>query len=315
MLKNYFKIAFRNLQRHKAYSLLNISGLAIGMACSILILLWVQNELSYDRFHANANQIYRLTCNAEDFKAAVSPAGVAAGLQIEMPEIKATVRISKLLTPEFEVGNRKFEEKWVFYADSNFLQMFSFPLLKGNPNTALQQPDGILITEDMAKKYFGNEDPMGKTIKKDNSTNLIVTGVLANSPSNSHLKFDFILPMSSIEATDDDLKNKVWGNFNYYTYLQLDKNFDPSTANLSKLTARIKEIYKPHNPDMKVDFHLQPLTSIHLHSDMQIDLPGQGNIQYVNIFFIVAFFILAVACINFMNLATARSSRRAKEVG
>ena len=315
MIKNYFKIAFRNLQRHKAYSLLNISGLAIGMACSILILLWVQNELSYDRFHANANQIYRLTCNAEDFKAAVSPAGVAAGLQIEMPEIKATVRISKLLTPLFEVGNRKFEEKWVFYADSNFLQMFSFPLLKGNPNTALQQPDGILITEDMAKKYFGNEDPMGKTIKKDNSTNLIVTGVLANSPSNSHLKFDFILPMSSIEATDDDLKNKVWGNFNYYTYLQLDKNFDPSTANLSKLTARIKEIYKPHNPDMKVDFHLQPLTSIHLHSDMQIDLPGQGNIQYVNIFFIVAFFILAVACINFMNLATARSSRRAKEVG
>ena len=157
--------------------------------------------------------------------------------------------------------------------------------MKGNPNTALQQPDGILITEEMAKKYFGNEDPIGKIIKKDNNTNLIVTGVLANSPSNSHLKFDFILPMSSIEATDDDLKNKVWGNFNYYTYMQLDKNFDPSTANLSKLTARIKEIYKTHNADMKVDFHLQPLTSIHLHSYMQIDLPGQGNIQYVNIFF------------------------------
>jgi hypothetical protein len=172
MIKNYFKIAFRNLQRHKAYSLLNISGLAIGMACSILILLWVQNELSYDRFHANANEIYRLTCNAEDFKAAVSPAGMGAGLQSQMPEIKATTRISKLFTPLLEVGNRKFEEKWVFCADSNFLQMFSFPLLKGNPNTALRQPDGILLTEEMARKYFGNEDPMGKIIKNDNSTNL-----------------------------------------------------------------------------------------------------------------------------------------------
>jgi ABC-type antimicrobial peptide transport system permease subunit len=193
--------------------------------------------------------------------------------------------------------------------------VFSFPLLKGNPNTALQEPDGILLTEEMARKYFGKEDPMGKIIKKDNSTNLIVRGVLANSPSNSHLKFDFILPMSSIEATNDDLKNKVWGTFNFYTYIQLNKNFKPSVANLSKLTARVKEIYKTHNPDMKVDFHLQPLTNIHLYSDMQIDLPGQGNIQYVNIFFIVALFILAVACINFMNLATARSSRRAKEVG
>jgi ABC-type antimicrobial peptide transport system permease subunit len=315
MFKNYFKIALRNLQRHKAYSLLNISGLTIGMASSILILLWVQNELSYDRFHANANEIYRLTDNAEDFKAAVTPAGVAAGLQSEMPEIKATARISKLLTPLLEVGDHKFQEKWTFYADSNFLQVFSFPLLKGNPNTALQEPDGILLTEEMARKYFGKEDPMGKIIKKDNSTNLIVRGVLANSRFNSHLKFDFILPMSSIEATNDDLKNKVWGTFNFYTYIQLDKNFKPSVANLSKLTARVKEIYKTHNPDMKVDFHLQPLTNIHLHSDMQIDLPGQGNIQYVNIFFIVALFILAVACINFMNLATARSSRRAKEVG
>ncbi len=315
MFKNYLKIAFRNLQRHKAYSLLNISGLAIGMACSILILLWVQNELSYDRFHANAENLYRLTCNAGDFKAAVSPAGMGAGLQSEMPEIKSVVRLSKPSTNLFETGTRKFEEKNVFYADSNFLNVFSFPLIKGNPATALQNPDAILIAGNMAKKYFGTDEALGKIIKKDNSSNLIVTGILANVPSNSHLQFDIILPISSIASTDYDLKNNVWGNFNYYSYIQLNKNINQSKASLTELQGHIKEIYKKHDPGMKVDFQLQPLTDIHLHSDLQIDLPGKGNIQYVNIFFIVALFILAVACINFMNLSTARSARRAKEVG
>jgi predicted permease len=315
MIKNYFKIALRNLQRHKAFSLLNISGLAIGMACSIFILLWVQNELSYDRFNSNAKDIYRLTANAEGFKVAVSPAAMGAGLQSEMPEIKSTVRISKPSTELLEAGTKKFEEKNIFYADSNFLQMFSFKLLKGNRNTALQNPDGILITKNMAKKYFGNEDAIGKIIRKNNHENLIVTGVLANPLSNSHLQFDFILPMSSIESTEDDLKNKSWGNFNFYTYIQLNKSFNANTKNLANLNNRIKEIYKTHISQLKVDFHLQPLTSIHLHSDLQIDLPGKGNIQYVNIFFIVALFILLVACINFMNLSTARSERRAKEVG
>ena len=312
MLKNYFKIALRNILRHKAYSILNISGLAIGMACSILILLWVQNELSYDRFNANADQLYRLTCSAGDFKAAVSPAGMAPGLQAEMPEIKATVRLSKPTTNLFEVGTRKFEEKRGFFADSNFLQVFSFSLVKGNPRTALQQPDAILISEDMARKYFGDEDAMGKVIRKDNSDNCIVTGILANVPSNSRLQFDFILPMSSVVNKVDDLKNKVWDRFNFYSYLLLDKN---SAAAASRLINRIQQIYKTHNSEEKIDFQLQPVTSIHLHSNLQIDVPGHGNIQYVNIFFIVALFILAVACINFMNLATARSARRAKEVG
>ncbi len=315
MIKNYLKIAFRNLVRHKAYSLLNISGLAIGMACSILILLWVNDELSFDRFHANANEIYRLTCNAGDFNAAVSPAGMGEGLQKDMPEIKACVRVSKTSTNLFEVGNNKFEEKRAFFVDSNFLQVFDFRLLKGNPVTALQRPDGILITEEMAKKYFGSEEALGKTIKRDNSENFTVTGILADPPSNSHLQFDFILPMSSITDKVDDLKDKAWNRFNFYTYLQFDKNINSTPAGLAKLTQRIKQIYTPHNPTMQVDFHLQPLTAIHLHSSLQIDLPGHGNEQYVNIFFIVALFIIAVACINFMNLATARSARRAKEVG
>jgi ABC-type antimicrobial peptide transport system permease subunit len=315
VFRNYFKTAFRNIVRHKAYTILNISGLAIGMACSILILLWVQNELSYDRFHTNANQLYRLTCNAGDFKAAVSPAGMGGGLQREMPEIKSVVRLSKPSTNLFEVGERKFEEKKVFFADSNFLQIFSFPLVRGDARTALQRPDGILLTEDMAKKYFGKEEALGKIIRKDNRESYIVTGVFANVPPNSHLQFDFILPISSIAATDYDIKNNVWGNFNFYTYILLTKSVPVSSVSLAKLESQAKQIFAKHNKDLKVDFHFQPLTGIHLHSDLQIDLPGHGNIQYVNIFFVVALFILAVACINFMNLATARSARRAKEVG
>lgn len=315
MIKNYFKIALRNILRHKAYSILNIAGLAIGMACSILILLWVQDELSYDRFNANADQLYRLICNAGDFKAAVSPAGMAEGLQSEMPEIKAAVRLSKPSANLLEVGDRKFEEKRVFFADSNFLQVFSFPLLSGNAKTALINPDGVLITQDIAKKYFGREDALGKVIRVNNNENFKVTGVLVNVPTNSHLQFDIIFPMSALARTDYDLQNKVWGSFNFYTYLQLDKNVTPSSASFSQLVPRIQKIYKSHFTEAKIDFHLQPVIDIHLHSDLQIDLPGKGNVQYVNIFFIVALFIITVACINFMNLATARSARRAKEVG
>ena len=315
MLFNYLKIAFRNLSRHKAFSFINIAGLAIGMACSIFILLWVKDELSYDRFHKDAESIYRITANAGDFKAAVNPAGMAAGLKAELPEIQNIVRTSKPQSALFEVGNHKFQEKKLYYVDSNFFEIFSFPLLKGNVNTVLQSPDGILITEDMATKYFGTEDPIGKLIRKDNAENYKVTGVLANIPSNSHIQFDFIIPMSAIEKTDDDLRNKVWGNFNYYAYLLLNKNADPSPAGLSKLIGKINKIYKSHMADFKVAFHLQPLRNIHLDQPLQVDLPGHGNLLYVNIFLIVAIFILAVACINFMNLATARSARRAKEVG
>ncbi|WP_084165719.1 ABC transporter permease [Dyadobacter crusticola] len=315
MLKNYFKIAWRNIVRQKAYSILNISGLSIGMACSILILLWVQNELSYDRFHAEADRLFRLTCNAGDFKAAVSPAGVARGMQQQMPQIETSVRLSKPHTSLFEAGDKKFEEKRVFFADSNFLRVFSFALLKGDAATALSDPGALLITEDMARKYFGNEDALGKILRRNNQENLRVAGVLANAPSNSHLQFDVIIPMSNLARRDRDLQTDTWGNFNFYTYFRLAEKTDMSPSGLNRLAGRMFEIYKAHGQTLKIDFHLQPLTAIHLHSDLQIDLAGHGNIQYVNIFFVVAIFILIVACINFMNLATARSERRAKEVG
>ena len=315
MFRNYLRTAFRNIIRHKAYSFINIAGLSVGMASSILILLWVQSELSFDRFHENAEHIYRITCDASGFKAAVNPAAMPRGLQEEMPVIKNTLRISHQSSVLFEVGTRKFEENNVYYADSTFLKIFTFPLIKGNRNTALDKPDAVLLTEEMAKKYFGKDNALGKTLKKNNGSLVTVTGVVATSGYNSHFQFDFLLPLSSIASTEDDLVRNRWDNFNYYSYVQLDHNIKPTAANLHKLEKQMDQIYGKHSKELKVNFFLQPLTDIHLHSNLQIDLPGHGNIQYVNIFFIVAFFILGVACINFMNLATARSERRAKEVG
>jgi len=316
MIKNYLKIAFRNIIRHKAFAVINIAGLAIGMACSIFILLWVQNELSYDRFNKNANEIYRIIAKASDFTVAINPAPMPAELRAKMPMIKNTVRLWPS-TSVFEAGEKKFEEKRVFYADSTFLQVFSYKLLQGDRATAMNTPDGVLLTQDMAKKYFGSNDALGKMFRRDNNSSVIVTGVLANVPSNSHLQFDFILPLSSIAQTNDNIKNQIWDNFDFYAYVQLDKTFNPSAANIEQVNRQMKDIYKTHISEkvLKVDFWLQPLTAAHLHSGYQIDLPGNGNIQYVDIFFVVALFILVVACINFMNLATARSARRAKEVG
>ncbi|MBL7700232.1 MAG: ABC transporter permease [Chitinophagaceae bacterium] len=316
MFRNYLKVALRNILRHKAFSMINIAGLAIGMTCSIFILLWVQNELSFDRFHANADKTYRIVAEASGFKAAVNCAAMPAELKAKFAEVKNTVRLSVPQTAIMEMGDKKFDEKRLFYADSTFLQVFSFPLVKGDRKTALTRPDAILITEKMALKYFGKEDPIGKILRKDVQYPLIVTGVLKNIPSNSHLQFDFIQPMSAIANVNWDLKNNVWDNFNYYTYIVIDKPLDK--AGIAAMNKKIDALYKTHvDPkSISIAFDVQPLADIHLRSyNMQVDLPGHGNIQYVNIFFIVAIFILVVACINYMNLATARSARRAKEVG
>jgi len=314
MLKNYLRIALRSLIRHKAYTSINILGLAIGMASSILILLWVRNELSYDRWHKHAGQIYRINTGASGFSTAVAPAGMTQGFQAVMPVIKNAARLIGPRNSLLSAGERRFDESRIFYADSTFLEFFSFPLVKGDVRTALQRPDGILLTEDMAKKYFGNEDPIGKVLRKDNNSNVVVTGVLANIPSNSHLQFDFIIPMSSFEHEQEYIAG-YWTNFIFYDYIQLDEHFDATPAAIAGLQRQMLRIFEQHNKEIKIDLTLQPLTSIHLHSNLQFELPGNGNGQYVNIFFVVAIFILIVACINFMNLATARSARRAKEVG
>ena len=281
------------------------------MASSILIMLWVTDEMSYDRFHAEKDNIYRLTASLPELNifAAVSSSPLAAAFKEEIPEIKDGVRVQAYSTELLQVDDRMFNEKKIIYADSNFFEFFSYSIVHGDAKTALLQPESIVISEAMAIKYFGNEDPIGKTIRKDHKDDLTVSAVMSNV-KNSHLDFDFVIPMAFLARTNDDLKNLVWDNFNYFTYFNIREG-----ADLSTLPTRFREIYKKNEEHLKVAFDLQPLTDIHLHSNFMADVPGHGNIQYVYIFAIVGIFILAVACINFMNLATARSARRAKEVG
>lgn len=317
MLRNYIKIAFRNLLRHRAFSLINIGGLAIGMACSILILLWVQDELSYDRFHKDVEYTYRLTASLPelDVRVAVSSAPIAAALMDKMPEIEKIVRSSWQRSDLLQVGDQMFEEKRIVYADSNFLEFFTFPLVEGDAKTALSHPEGIVITKSMAKKYFGDGQALGKVIRKNHKDDFTVTGVLADIPHHSHIQFDFLQPMSFLARTERDLKENIWDNFNFFTYLRVNKSFEGSEAALRNFEKTVQQIYKANEPNLKVAFHLQPLEDIHLKSRLVADVAGHGDIQYVYIFTVVSAFILAVACINFMNLATARSARRAKEVG
>lgn len=317
------KIAWRNLIRYKSFAFLNIAGLAVGLAASMLILAWVRHERSYDRFHENGEQMYRLLSklDGENFTAAVAPSPLLPELKATMPEVVGFTRITLPRTHYFEYSEKRFEEKSVFYADNNFLDIFSFPLISGDLSNALRRPDGIVITERMARKYFDQDDPIGKVLHIDHARPLTVTAVMADVPSHSHLQIDFVIPFDFLNKSDylypgdspDD-----WGDFKHYSYIQfhLDVALDP--AKCRKLEENINTIYRTHANSalQKTSYLLQPLKDIHLHSqNLQVDLAGHGNHQYVDTMFFVAIFILMVACINFMNLATARSARRAKEVG
>jgi ABC-type antimicrobial peptide transport system permease subunit len=314
MIRIYFKLAYRNLIKDKAYSIINIFGLAIGLAASILILLWVQNELSYDKFHKNAAQLYRINWDVDGLTMAGTPTAMATSAKAQLPAIKNTVRISPN-SYLFEANDKRFIEDRVLYADPNFLDVFSFPLVNGDRAKALTQIDGILITEATAAKYFGNQNPVGKFLRKDNSENVVITGVLANIPANSHLQFDFVMPTAALYRANPKVEKYQWEAPYFHTYVQLDESFDPSVANLKRLENQFFQIYHKHEPQMKSAFHLQPITQIHMATTIEMDMPGHGNALYLKMFFVVALLILAVACINFMNLATARSARRAKEIG
>jgi len=319
MLKNYLTSAIRSLKRHKLFSLLNVFGLATGIACSILIFLWVKDERSYDKFNKQPAQIYRLTSNVTGIRAAVTPLPVAEALKRQIPAVKNFARLVNLHSI-VTVDNKKFDERNIFYADPAFLQIFNYPLLKGNKETALSRPDGIVITSATALKYFGAENPMGKVVRIDDDVkgnNYTVTGVLQNLPHNSHLQFDALLPIIAFEKSSNYSYNDPaeWGNFVGYTYLQLDENH--TTAEATKaIEKQIDAIHTANDPmHTKSTFTLQPLTDIHLHSNLMLDVDGQGNIESVNIFSLVAIFILLIACINFMNLSTALAGQRAREVG
>jgi len=318
MFKNYFKTAFRNLVRNRLFTILNILGLSTSLACTILILLWVVNEISYDRFNKNVAHTYRVTATVMGQSFPLAGAPLADAIKAQIPGVKyaARVRANYGSSAIFTVGERHFEEKGSFYADPSFLKIFSYPLVSGNPATALVEPDGLLMTERAAKKYFGTSNAIGRTVRTNDNMVFTVTGILKDIPANSHLQFGILLPMSYDARTDENIIKAHWDNLDYYTYIVLDDNTGASLEELAVMGRRIGEINKKGEPTFNAAFHLQPLNRVHLYSKaLSWDLDGQGDISYVRIFSIVAIFILLVACINFMNLATARSARRAKEVG
>lgn len=310
MFRNYLKIALRNIKRHKGYSFINIVGLAIGMACCILILLWVQDELSYDRFHENADDIYRVIqdINFTDHSTtwSITQGPLGPSLKEDFPEIINATRITgRGLRLTY---NDKSYDEVVVMADGSLFEMFTFPLVKGDPATALSDPLSIVLSEEMAEKYFAGEDPIGKTIKADNQWDFQVTGVMKNIPHNSHLQFDFLIPF--IFGRELNYTVDRWGNSQFRTYVQLQKGVAAKEI-IQKISGYLFE-----KPTIEKDarLNLQPLTRIHLYSNYEYDT-AHGDIMYVTLFSLIAFFILLIACINFMNLATARSGNRAKEVG
>ena len=204
MIRNYLLTSFRNIKNNKGYVFINISGLSVGMACFIFILLWVYDELGYDKFHININELYRVVdheqySNGEEFRFAVNAPALAQALQEKFPEFKEVSRYSPSRDKVIEYGDKRFTEQGLSFADLSFFKLFSFPFIKGNEEKALSDPYSIVITEDMSEKYFGNNDPIGKTLRVDNKVDFHVTGVLENIPSNSHMHFDFIVPLRRLE--------------------------------------------------------------------------------------------------------------------
>jgi putative ABC transport system permease protein len=317
MFQHNLLLTYRNFKRYKGIFFINLIGLSTGLACSILIFVWVQNEMSYDHFNVHAENIYRLTASIRGETAALSCYPLTPAIKGEIPQVKNIVRVRSNFggITLFEIGGQKFEEKGVLYTDPTFFEIFSFPLIEGNNKEVLLKPDGLVITERICRKYFGSENAIGKIIRINDTDDLVVKGILKDVPANSHLQFDFLLPMSLRERTDESIINNLWDNFNFYTYIQFEDRGNGTTISLESIEAQLNKLFKRNTSSFVADFTLQPLLKIHLYSDFQFDVSGQGNIQYVRIFSMAAIFILIVVYINFMNLATARFSRRAKEIG
>ncbi len=321
MAGNYLKISVRNLMKHKGYSFINITGLAAGMAVCLLIMTYVRFELSYDNFHANVDRIYRVPCkvgkgdNVRLWGWATPLLSVT--LKNDYPEVVQSTR----LYPEgrkvqVTYKDKKIMEDKVLFADSEFFKVFTFPLLKGSPDDVLKNPNSVVLTRQTAEKYFGSEDPVGKTISIQsnwiNNPDFMVTGVSENVPRNSHFNYDFLISFNSSRLNEDPVWKWGWLVF---TYILLDKNSDPALFD-SKLQDIVKNYFEiPEEKKGNYRYFLQPLRDIHLKSNLEQELGRNRNVTYVYMFSIIAVIILLAACVNFMNLSTARAANRAKEVG
>ncbi|GAB3798982.1 ABC transporter permease [Spirosoma humi] len=328
MLTNYIKIAWRNLIRNKAFSAINIIGLALGLATCMLISLFVLDELSYDRFHDKAGRIVRVFFRGSmqggklNESHVMSP--VAQTLKADYPEVQEATRLRMGGSPFITYGDKTFRDASLVYVDSNFFQVFTFPLLQGDAKTALVRPNTAVITQELAHKYFGDANPIGKvlTIKSWNTT-YQVTGIIDRMPANSHIQADFFASMASFPEAN----SPSWMTSEFFTYLVLPNGYD-----YKQLEAKLPQVVDKYmGPQIQKSFgmsmsqfrqkgndlglFLQSLTDIHLYSSFGYDLSPPGNIQYVYIFGAIALFMLVIACINFMNLSTAGASKRAKEVG
>ena len=312
MFKNFFKIAFRNLWKNKGFSFINITGLAIGMASAMLLLLWIYDEVSYDRFHVKKDRIYeawnRAEFSGEMHSWNTTPKVLARTLEHDFPEVEVAVRVNWPSSYLFTVGEKKIMVEGNA-VDTAFLEMFSFPLLKGNPRTALNDLHSVVVTEKLSKKLFGNEDPMGKLIKIDDKETFRVTGLAKDPPSNTRFQFEYLLAWAYLNKIGGDDTN--WGNNSTRTYVMLKPN-----ANLAAVQQKLKSLKgKYDKEETKWEMFLYPMDRWRLYSDFKGAVEDGGRIEFVKLSAIIASFIVLIACINFMNLNTARSEKRAKEVG
>jgi len=315
MLRNLLRISLRNILKDKSYTILNVLGLTIGITCSIFLVLYILDELSYDRYHSKAENIYRVVTNIKEpdnaFTWAVAQIPLAEQLKDNYPEVINAVRFFGTSNKMYKNGERQFLEKKFFLADSTTFDMFDYTFLEGDANTALDAPFSLVLTESIATKYFGNESALGQSLQTDNGDEYKTTAVIKDVPLNSHFRFDALISRNTFPKFVGG-----WGNFGVFTYLQLPLGYDISKMNepFEKIIQeKVNPIFEQFGISMQ--YELQKITDIHLHSKIQDEAEEGGDISYVYIFGAVAAFMLLIGCINYMNLATARSANRAKEVG
>jgi len=313
MFINYLKTAFRNLKRHAGYSFINIVGLSIGMACFILIALIIRGEFQVDKFHERSERIYRVirvdNLGGETTRVALTQAPLAAALKRDFPDVEKAACFNYIGEELIRYGNKKIKQDFISLAEPDFFEIFSYTFLAGTPESALKQPHSAVLTEEVAQKIFGEEDPIGKILHIRNVPDVMVSAIIKDH-KDSHLHFSIILPFSLYREIGVNIDN--WNRYNYTTYVQLQENTDPAAFG-----AKIKGVLSRYtSPETKFTLELQPLKRIYLHSDYAYDVKTiHVDISVIYVLGIVAFLILFIACINFMNLTTARSARRAREVG